>query len=126
MQQHGNGHPHILGASCHYNVLPKSRNTWKTRILFRLFVLQIFNCMREDMVTPVTCAFDNFPDSPGSGRQHGGLIQAHATYIDYMEAIYVLGRGNCITDSALINVVCNEAKKRYSQFVILQVFCISQ
>lgn len=67
------------------------------------------------MVTPLTCAFDNFPDSPGSGRKHGRLIQAHATHINYVEAVHVLGRGHCIADGALINVVCQKIKTSYSQ-----------
>lgn len=64
------------------------------------------------MVTPVTCAFNNFHDSPGSGREHGGLIQAHATHINYVEAVHVLGRGNCIADCALIDVVCQKTKTK--------------
>ena len=67
------------------------------------------------MVSPVTCTFNNFPDSPGSGWKHSGLIQAHATHIDHMEAVHVLGGGNCITHCALINVVCLETMTSYSQ-----------
>ncbi|TNN62588.1 hypothetical protein EYF80_027187 [Liparis tanakae] len=44
-----------------------------------------------------------FADSPGSGREHGGLIQAHPTHIYYVEAVNILGRGNCIADRTLIN-----------------------
>lgn len=63
----------------------------------------------------VTCAFNNFPDSPGSSREHGGLIQAHAAHIDYVEAVHVLGRWDCITDCALVDVVCQETKTNYSK-----------
>ena len=59
-----------------------------------------------------TCAFNNFPDSPGCGREHGGLIQAHAAHVYYVEAVHVLGWGNCITDCALIYVTCQENKDR--------------
>lgn len=62
----------------------------------------------------VTCAFNNFPDTPGSGREHGGLIQAHAAHVDHVETIHILGRGNCIADCALIDVFCPNKRELQS------------
>lgn len=56
----------------------------------------------------LTCAFDDFPDSPGSGGQHGGLVQAHAAHIDHVEAIHILAREHSITDAPLVNVFCEK------------------
>lgn len=66
-------------------------------------------------VTEVTCAFDNLPDSPGSSREHGGLIQAHATHINHMEAVHVLARGNSVADCTFVNVFCQKTEKSYGQ-----------
>lgn len=60
---------------------------------------------REDGVI-FTCAFDDFPYSPGCSRKHGGLIQAHAAHVDHMEAVHVLCRWNGIAYCALVNVIC--------------------
>jgi len=109
MQQHGDGHAHILGASGNHNILPNGRNTLRTRIQ-----IVSLGCLSSGIATVgqsessppfVTCAFNYFPDCPGSGREHGGLIQAHPTHIDYVEAVNILGRGNCIADRTLINVI---------------------
>ncbi len=112
VQQHGDGHAHILGASCNHDILPKCGNTCKTRIQIVSFYIVCleFNLYRKRLVTPVTCAFNNFPDSPGSGGKHGGLIEAHAAHIDHVEAVHVLGWGHCITDCALINVFCGKSR----------------
>lgn len=67
-------------------------------------------------VTPLTCAFNNFPDSPGSCREHGGLIQAHAAHIHNVEAIHILGWRNCIADYALINVVWMKTRTSCCQY----------
>lgn len=62
------------------------------------------------MVTPVTCAFNDFPDSPGSCGKHGGLIQAHAAHVHHVEAVHILGWRNGVADDALIDVVCMKTR----------------
>lgn len=67
------------------------------------------------MVTIVTCAFNNFPNTPGSGREHGGLIQAHAAHVDHVETVHILGWGNCIADCTLIDVFCPNKRELQSK-----------
>lgn len=59
-------------------------------------------------MTPPTGAINDLPDSPGGSRKHGGLIQAHAAHVYYMESIHILGRRNCIADRALIYMICQK------------------
>lgn len=61
----------------------------------------------------LTCAINDFPDSPGGSRKHSGLIQAHAAHVNHMEAVHILGRCNCITDGALIYVICQKTEIQF-------------
>ena len=55
--------------------------------------------------SPLTCAFDDLHDPPGSGGQHGGLVQAHTAHVDHVEAIHVLAGGHGVADSAFVDVI---------------------
>lgn len=78
---------------------------------FGLFAHCGVSTSRQRAIVPsVTCASDHFPDSPGGGGEHGGLVQAHATHVHHVEAVHVLGRGHGVADGALVDVICRENK----------------
>ena len=51
-----------------------------------------------------TCAFDDFPDSPGRGWQHGGLVETHTAHVHHVEAIHVFAGTHGVADATLVNV----------------------
>lgn len=65
----------------------------------------------ENTTILFTRALNYLPDSPGSSRKHGGLVQAHAANIHHMETVYILGRRDCIADHTLIDVVCEKEEE---------------
>lgn len=63
-------------------------------------------------LSPLTCAFNDLHDAPGSGGQHGGLIQAQAAHVKHMEAVHVLAGRHRVADSAFVDVIW-ESRDRF-------------
>lgn len=99
------------------------------RIIILMLVQLNVNLLKKGEVSKdSTCAFNDFPNSPGGSRKHSGLIQAHAAHVNHMEAVHILGRCNCITDGALIYVICRKTEIQFMNTYVTNQpnqFCIT-
>lgn len=118
VQQHGNGHPHILRPAGHHHVLPQRWDACSEQNRALRQIQAAAGPNSSQILQQLTRSLYDLPHPPRGGWQHGVLVKAHAPHVYHMKAINIFVWSHSIANLPLVNVFWErkwEKKKKEKQ-----------